>query len=68
MMPSNEKPIRFERDGMEAAMQRAADRARDIGRRTGTPVWVMVDGKLVDVLAEERAQQNGKSPAVSGTH
>jgi hypothetical protein len=68
MMPSNEKPIGFERDGMEAAMQRAADRARDIGRRTGTPVWVMVDGKLVDVLAEEREHQNGKNPTVNGTH
>lgn len=54
--------------GMDAALDRAYLRALELGRRTVTPVWVMVDGKLVDVLAEDREHQNGRSPTVNGTH
>jgi len=53
--------IGFDREGIDAAMQRAAERAREIGRRTGTPVWVMVDGKLIDALTEERAAMKLKA-------
>ena len=31
----------------EAAMHRAARRAREIARRYGTPIYVMRDGKIV---------------------
>lgn len=46
--------------GIDAALDRAYLRALEVGRRTNTPVWIMVDGKLVDALAEERAATNGK--------
>ena len=59
MNQSDSKSIGFEDAGIDAAMNRAAERAREIGRRTGTPVWILVDGKLVDALAEERAESNG---------
>jgi len=42
--------------GIEAALDRAYQRAVAIGRQHGTPVWVVVDGKLVDALAEERTR------------
>ena len=31
----------------EAAMHRAARRAREVARRFGTPIYVMRDGKIV---------------------
>lgn len=31
----------------EAAMRRAAVRAREVARRFGTPIWVMRNGKIV---------------------
>jgi len=30
------------------ALRRAAKTAIELARRTGTPAWIMVDGKLVD--------------------
>jgi hypothetical protein len=33
----------------EAALRRAARRARDLGRRTGTPVYVLKAGRIVDL-------------------
>ena len=32
-----------------AALRRAAKRALRIGIETGTPVWAMVDGEIVDL-------------------
>ena len=40
--------------GSFAALRRAARRAREIGRRTGTPVYVLKNGRIVDILAEPR--------------
>jgi len=53
----------FEIAGMTAALRRAAKRALELGRKTGTPVWVMQDGKLVNLLADEQnsAKENGES-------
>ena len=42
---------------VEAALRRAAAKALELGLRTGTPVWVMRDGKLVDLTAEVRKGQ-----------
>lgn len=52
----------FEIEGMTAALRRAAKRALELGRRTGTPVWIMRDGKLVNALADEQelAARNGE--------
>lgn len=33
----------------EAAMRRAAKRARAVARKFGTPIWIMKDGKIVAV-------------------
>ena len=48
--------------GIEAVWDRAYERALELGRRTGTPVWIMQDGRIVDALAEERedAAKNGE--------
>ena len=36
------------------ALRRAARRAREIGRATGTPVWVLKNGRIVNVLENEQ--------------
>ena len=45
--------------GVEAALRRAAKRALRIGLETGTPVWVMKEGRMVD-LAKEYRLENGR--------
>jgi hypothetical protein len=45
--------------GADAALDRAFQRACEIGRQTGTPVWVIGDGPMVDYLAQERRISNG---------
>ncbi len=37
-----------------AALKRAARRALKIGIETGTPVWVIKDGKMVDLTRGKR--------------
>lgn len=32
----------------EAAMRRAAERARDVARQFGTPVYYMKDGRIIE--------------------
>ena len=41
-----------------AALRRAARRAREIGRKTGTPVYVLKNGRIVD-LTKEWKQRSG---------
>lgn len=36
----------------EAALRRAAKRALQIGLETGTPVYVLIDGKIVDLTKQ----------------
>ena len=36
----------------DAALRRAARRAQALGRRTGTPVYVLKDGRIVDLTQE----------------
>ena len=38
----------------EAALRRAAKRALQIGLETGTPVYVLLDGKIVDLTKRHR--------------
>jgi hypothetical protein len=38
----------------DAALRRAARRARELGRRTGTPVYVLKRGRIVDLTQEWR--------------
>lgn len=47
------------------ALRRAARRALDLGLRTGTPVYVMKGGAIVD-LTKEGADAVGKYAAVTG--
>lgn len=37
----------------QRALRRAARRALEIGRRTGTPVYVMKNGKIVDLTQKK---------------
>jgi len=37
-----------------AALKRAAKNAIELARRTGTPAWIMEDGKLIDVAKPAR--------------
>ncbi len=41
----------------DAALMRAAKRAREVAEQTNTPLIVMRDGKIVDLLAVERHQR-----------
>ena len=40
--------------GSEAALRRAARRALQIGLETGTPVYVLIDGQIVDLTKRYR--------------
>ena len=40
--------------GSDAALRRAAKRALQIGLETGTPVWVLINGKIVDLTKRYR--------------
>jgi len=44
--------------GSDAALRRAAKRALQIGLETGTPVYVLEDGKIVDLT--KRYRHKGK--------
>ncbi|HNS22279.1 MAG TPA: hypothetical protein PKH24_17365 [Sedimentisphaerales bacterium] len=44
--------------GSDAALRRAAKRALQIGLETGTPVYVLEDGKIVDLT--KRCRRKGK--------
>jgi hypothetical protein len=38
----------------DAALRRAARRARELGRKTGTPVYVLRSGRIVNLTKEWR--------------
>jgi hypothetical protein len=46
--------------GSEAALRRAAKRALQIGLETGTPVYVLKDGKIVDLTKRYRRKRRRK--------
>ena len=37
---------------VDVALRRAARRARELGRKTGTPVYVLKNGRIVDLTKE----------------
>ena len=42
------------------ALRRAARRARDLGLQTGTPVYVLQDGHIVDLTKQKRMRGRTK--------
>ena len=44
----------------EAAQRRAARRARQIGLETGTPVYVLKKGQIVDLIEQQRRNAKAK--------
>ena len=46
-----------------AALRRAARRALKEGLKTGTPVWVIKDGRMVDLTRGKRRKARGLRPA-----
>lgn len=51
--------------GSVAALRRAAKAALRLGLETGTPVWVMIDGKIVDLTQRypNRTKPRGQAKA-----
>jgi hypothetical protein len=41
----------------DAALRRTAARARELGRQTNTPVYVLRNGKIIDLTAEANTPQ-----------
>jgi len=46
--------------GSYPAMLRAARYARELGRKTNTPVYVLIKGRIVDLTAQWRRRQRQK--------
>jgi hypothetical protein len=46
--------------GSEAALRRAARRALQIGLETGTPVYVIKNGRIVDLTKEKRRKTKAR--------
>lgn len=47
------------------ALRRAAKNALELGLKTGTPVWVVKNNKLVDITKEHRASKKSPSKRTS---
>jgi len=43
-----------------AALRRAARRARELGRKTGTPVYVLKNGRIVDLTKEWKRRSQAR--------
>jgi len=52
--------------GADAALTRAAKEALRLGLETGTPVWVMIDGKIVDLTQRYRNRTKHRPRAKAG--
>ncbi len=44
----------------DAALLHAARRARELGRKTGTPVYVLKNGRIVDLTKEWKRRSQGR--------
>lgn len=49
------------------ALKRAAVKAKQLGIDTNTPVYVYRDGKIVDIVAEQRTTQRPKNVTSNGS-
>ena len=56
-MTMDQQPRHPDLINADAALERAARRALDRAIQTGTPCWVLRDGKIVDIAAEAAASQ-----------
>lgn len=62
-MKQSEQFIRaFPLAGIDAAMRRAALRARALAEQTGTPLYVLIDGQIVDLLSGTPWQPDAVAP------
>lgn len=59
-MKSNNQPKDADLRGALPALKRAARRALELARQTGTPCWVLRDGRMVDIAkdSERRARSH----------
>jgi hypothetical protein len=44
----------------DAALRRAARRAREFGRKTGTPVYVLKNGRIVNLTPQWKRQSRAR--------
>ena len=51
-MKSNSQPKDADLRGALPALKRAARRALELARQTGTPCWVLRNGRMVDIAGE----------------
>ena len=49
--------------GSLPALERAARHARELAERTGTPCWIMRDGRIVDAISGREAVLPATPPA-----
>lgn len=49
------EPMDPDMRGAAAALRRAAIHARELAERTGTPCWIMRDGRIVDAISGREA-------------
>lgn len=45
---------------VDAALRRAARRARELGRKTNTPVYVLKNGRIVDLTKEWKRRSQAR--------
>jgi pyruvate/2-oxoacid:ferredoxin oxidoreductase alpha subunit len=63
MKPNEPYERAFPLAGIDAAMRRAAIKARELSERTNTPFIVFQDGNVVDLLAQPEKGQEPSPPA-----
>ena len=61
MMKHNVSSKESETQDITRALRRAARRALELGIKTGTPVYVVEDGKLVDLTKRKRPRTKAKT-------
>lgn len=55
-MTTRDKPRTRDVEQTTQALERAAKRARELAERTGTPCYVVRDGRIVDATQEKDSQ------------
>jgi len=60
MSPRISSPSPEARDALRA-LRRAAKRALELGLQTGTPVWVIKNGKLIDLTKEPPVSKKART-------
>ncbi len=60
-MSTEGKPLTKDAEQTTQALERAARRARELAERTGTPCYVVRDGRIVDATREKDSQTQPKA-------